>query len=1300
MNKKILIVLFLLILFFASGAFAISSNGLKSYFNFDELSGTTADDANNYQDGTLTAGATFTNIAKKGHAIDFNGSARVELSTNKYNNANYAVSLWFKANNTGGVPFTNEENRTVSTARGTFISLSAADGKFRWYQGYSGSSETTYTSTTANMDNNAWTHLVITYDGTSKRMYINGTIDGTGVQASSLAYGSPTYTFFGVVRVNGASTNDFFTGQIDEAAIFDRNLTQADVTDLYNSGAGLTYCEGTKTFASTCTIPQARITWNIYRAGTTSALTSVSMDCNVDSMDFSNQNSPVTGAFVDQNTVATCNFTRTGYDANNSYVVRVDSNKSVTITLADSTAPTMGTTTTTGFTTYTTWIKGTGNIQTTWTDTGSDVNSTGCYYTINNGTNWLLADKNATHCYKNNLTTSNGSTYQFNLKAIDNAGNTGTATATSSFVGDTNNPVTSISINQYVGRTDTNVFLRCIDSGSGCKTIYYKIDSNAWANGLGYNSLNDTNLLAYYKLDETSGVVADDSKGHDNNGTNTNASVNQAGKVGTSYSFSGNNNYITTENFSMDGTKLMTMAAWIYPTDWTANDGIWVSRGTSTEISGLMESTNLGIGLFVINAMGGQCISDDNAVNLNAWNFIAATYDGTTAKIYSNGNLVGNCSITDGLEVKDSFKIGIDDYDLVNRGFTGKIDEANIWRQALTHGDLNNIYNAGTGRAYPFVSDANSVQIDVLGSGSHTVLYYSLDNLDNNEGIKSETFTTNGYLNLNLYDENSGAVLTGNINFNGVDYNSTSSENIDLSGLTTGTYTITFSKTLYGTRTFTLDLNQYSDETINMLLLTITQGTNMKYTIFEPDQLTPYANAKVYITRPDRLNYTIGTYVATNKGKVTIFTSIFDQNYLFNINDGENIYQPVALTIKKPIDEETGALIATNYSIVISGSGSIDYNDVVNDKVVYLLPNLDLAYKIKIQDINENYFPRNYYKNYYGNPLTDTLQPYLISALTGLLTTIRSVSGTTNQPIQNINVKIYKDLQAGRTLVEDIITDAKGESLAYMVTGDQYYFEIYYNGVLVRTDTIQATSSVIYIRLDDLVYTNPILGNISANINFFPSNQTLSLADKKLIQVLKINDSNSTTTITSILIQVWNTDRNGVAGSSVLIYSDSSAYADENTITNTIDINALTQKLDGNWYDTNGMLQVVVTIITTDQNYKATFYYKPYVGFNTIYSIGFGSRNFFGCSSYYDQYGNPNPLIPCGNQLFIALFISFIMTAGLSFGLRFTSPAGLGIIFALIMGVFTYLTFVPIVLYGIMVAGLVVVIIVARGRFN
>jgi hypothetical protein len=53
------------------------------------------------------------------------------------------------------------------------------------------------------------------------------------------------------------------------------------------------------------------------------------------------------------------------------------------------------------------------------------------------------------------------------------------------------------------------------------------------------------NLVAYYKLDETSGSTAVDVIAA-NNGTITGATVNQAGKIGTAYSFDGGDHVVAT----------------------------------------------------------------------------------------------------------------------------------------------------------------------------------------------------------------------------------------------------------------------------------------------------------------------------------------------------------------------------------------------------------------------------------------------------------------------------------------------------------------------------------------------------------------------------------------------------------------------------------------------------------------------------------------------------------------------------------------------------------------------------------
>ncbi len=1056
---------------------------------------------------------------------------------------------------------------------------------------------------------------------------------------------------------------------------------------------------------------QARITFNIFRKGTSANLTGVNLDSNIAAWDFLNQTSPQTTTYVDTNTNFDANFTRTGYDFN--YFTGIaDSNKTINVYLTDSTAPSVGITTLSGFTTWTNYIKGNGKIVGgTATDSGSDINQSSCEIQYFNAGAWWNESWSTNHCESTIFTAANGTTYQGNSRVKDNAGNTGTGTQSAAFIGDSNAPSTTFGSNQVSNMIDANLNFYCDDNNlSGCNYLFYKINNaSTWSSKKYLSYLDDdSDLIAYYNFDENLGTTILDLNGGDHNGTIAGTvTIQPSGKIGSSWSSAsaGKANVTNLTDLNFAWNQPFSICSWI---KYTTSDILEIFGVENTAVGWYVGQTTGKLSIIISSVWptNSYIESTTSTYNDGAWKFYCAVYDGNVdSRIYVNGAEVATTIDANTLSANPSYSgktptIGGRYADTYGR-WDGNIDELSIWNKALSSNQISDLYNSGSGLAYPFTGvDVNYINFTYSGAGDHNIQYFSSDNIDNNEAIKTSFFTTNGFLHLKSWDENSGAALAININFNGVDYNNVSSQDINLSGLASGEYTITFSKTGYGTRYYTTSLTQFSDLNINMLMLLATQGIYMPYTVLKPDELTEYANVKINIYKPSKNNYTIGTYLTDAFGNMTVFTSILDQNYLFDINDGEELYTPVALTIKFPLDEETSLAIPTNYKINITGAGSQTFSSEASDKVVYLLSNTVPYYKIKIQDVNENYFPRSYYRNYKGNPGTDTLQPYLINILTGLLTTLRSVSGTTNQPIPTVNVKIYKDLPIGKTLVEDVITDAKGEALAYAVTGDLYYYEIYYNGLLVRTDTIIATSSVVYIRLDDLVYTAPTLGNLSALINFYPSYGSLSLADKKLIQILNINDSNSTTSITSVLIEVWNTDRNGVAGSSARVYSKSIAYTDQNSITNTIDINGLTRRIDANWYDTNGLLQIVVTIITTDGNYSTRYSYKPYTGFSPLYSIGFGSRTIFGCSSYYDSYGNPNPLIPCPSQLLFALFVSFILTAGLSFGLRFTSPAGLGIIFALIMGVFTYITFVPIVLYGLLVSGLVVVIIVAKGRFN
>jgi hypothetical protein len=61
----------------------------------------------------------------------------------------------------------------------------------------------------------------------------------------------------------------------------------------------------------------------------------------------------------------------------------------------------------------------------------------------------------------------------------------------------------------------------------------------------------------------------------------------------------------------------------------------------------------------------------------------------------------------------------------------------------------------------------------------------------------------------------------------------------------TTTYTFTFTKTGYGTRYYTTNLTEFSDENILFALLPTTQGRNIEFQVYQTDQTTLYTNTSI-----------------------------------------------------------------------------------------------------------------------------------------------------------------------------------------------------------------------------------------------------------------------------------------------------------------------------------------------------------------------------------------------------------------------------------------------------------------------
>ena len=160
----------------------------------------------------------------------------------------------------------------------------------------------------------------------------------------------------------------------------------------------------------------------------------------------------------------------------------------------DYTAPSIGQTTTSGFTTYNNYISDynyiTGNgiiIGGEAIDNASGINTNSCEYTLNNGASWDSGIWVLDHCVSENVNISNGVTYQFNTRVKDNLNNLGQGIPTIPYIGDVEKPVTTINgTNTTYVNSNVTISLSCSDVGAGCKKTYFAI--------------NDENYIEYVNI--------------------------------------------------------------------------------------------------------------------------------------------------------------------------------------------------------------------------------------------------------------------------------------------------------------------------------------------------------------------------------------------------------------------------------------------------------------------------------------------------------------------------------------------------------------------------------------------------------------------------------------------------------------------------------------------------------------------------------------------------------------------------------------------------------------------------------
>lgn len=223
------------------------SSGLKSYWKLDESSGTAADSVGT-ETLTLQASTTFA-TGKINNGITQSSASSVGAVGATSGNLDFtqyplAVSAWFNTSRNTSVPNGDmmifSKQQTASPFDRFTLSVDPTTGFAKG--GYFGSGTSGSITGASALNNSAWHHAVFTISSSGGgTLYIDGSSVGTTTYSGTL--GTTKKTTLGINW--DVSTNNPFYGSLDEIGVWNRELTSAEVTRLYASGAGSQYPFGT-----------------------------------------------------------------------------------------------------------------------------------------------------------------------------------------------------------------------------------------------------------------------------------------------------------------------------------------------------------------------------------------------------------------------------------------------------------------------------------------------------------------------------------------------------------------------------------------------------------------------------------------------------------------------------------------------------------------------------------------------------------------------------------------------------------------------------------------------------------------------------------------------------------------------------------------------------------------------------------------------------------------------------------------------------------------------------------------------
>jgi len=609
-------------------------------YGFEQGSGTTLVDSAGTNNGAIN-GATWTTAGQYGSALSFNGTSDFVNLGNPVPlriTGSMTWSAWVFAT---GTP--TDDGQIISksgTSSGTLgwqFKTSPDTGPHTFAVGVSGTGTTTtqrYSTTTRAL--NTWYHVAGVYDATAQKLdiYVNGVLDSSVLGGGPI----PASQFDPVQNVmigRRSSGGFYFQGRIDELRVYNVAVSQAKIQADMNTPVSAPPAD--------TTVPTAPASLTATPAS--SSQVNLSWAAAAD-------NIAVTGYRVERCQDATCTtfsqiaatgtgttYNDTTVDANTTYRYRVRAtdaagNLGPYSPIASATTPAASDTTVpTAPASLTATPASSSQVNLSWAAAADNIAVTG--YRVERCqdatcTTFSQIAATGTGTTYNDTTVDANTTYRYRVRATDAAGNLGP----------------------------------------------YSPIANATT-----PTAPPAGLVAAYSFDEGTGTTVADASGTGNGGAIGTATWSTLGKNGNALSFNGTSARVTVPDApSLRLTNAMTLEAWVFP---TKRSTVWRDVIFKGDDYFLMSSTHVSSRPAVGGNFSGTnaYLNGPSALTSNRWTHLAATYDGTTLRLYVNGAQVATRSQT-GTLATSSNPLNIGGDTIYNQYFAGRIDDVRLYNTA------------------------------------------------------------------------------------------------------------------------------------------------------------------------------------------------------------------------------------------------------------------------------------------------------------------------------------------------------------------------------------------------------------------------------------------------------------------------------------------------------------------------------------------------------------------------------------------------------------------------------------------